>query len=56
MPGLPDGADALLKARAAALTKGDKDDATELRAELARLGVVVRDEKKRQFFRLYAGA
>jgi hypothetical protein len=54
MPGLPEGADALLKARAAALAKRDGADAAELRAELARLGVVVRDQKKRQFFRTYA--
>ena len=55
-PTLPVGANALLKARARALDKGDREDAAELRSELARLGVVVRDEKKRQFVRTYAGA
>jgi hypothetical protein len=52
-PDLPVGADALLKARARALGKGDdgKGDAAELRAELAKLGIVVRDENKRQYWR-----
>ncbi|MFH9066445.1 hypothetical protein ACH4GM_35400 [Streptomyces coeruleorubidus] len=51
-PGLPEGADALLRARAKAL-KSDDDakDARELRRELLRLGVVVRDEEKRQYWR-----
>ncbi|WP_369169654.1 hypothetical protein AB5J49_18015 [Streptomyces sp. R28] len=53
-PGLPEGADALLRARAAARKKGeaDADDARELRRELLRLGVVVRDEEKRQYWRM----
>lgn len=51
-PGLPTGADALLMARDKALNKGDKHDVAELRCELAKLGVVVRDEKKRQYWRL----
>lgn len=53
-PGLPEGADALLRARAAARKKGEQeaDDARELRGELLRLGVVVRDEKKRQYWRM----
>lgn len=50
-PDLPAGADALLKARAKALEKGDGDDAADLRSELGKLGVVVRDEKKRQYWR-----
>ncbi|MDI3402363.1 hypothetical protein QIS96_00735 [Streptomyces sp. B-S-A6] len=53
-PDLPTGADALLKARAKALTRPDSTtagDRRELRAELARLGVYVRDEKKRQYWR-----
>lgn len=52
-PDLPAGADPLLKARARALGKGDKgkEDAAELRAELARVGIVVREEKKRQYWR-----
>ncbi|MGN9756320.1 YqeB family protein [Streptomyces sp. SD31] len=53
-PGLPEGADPLLRARAAARKKGEQeaDDARELRGELLRLGVVVRDEKKRQYWRM----
>jgi hypothetical protein len=52
LPGLPTAADALLKARAKALAKGNQDDAEELRDELLRLGVVVREEKRRQYWRL----
>ncbi|MEQ4303908.1 hypothetical protein ABNF97_21425 [Plantactinospora sp. B6F1] len=50
-PELPVGANALLKARQRALDKGDKADVAELRTELPRLGVVVRDEGKRQYWR-----
>ncbi|MEV5926982.1 YqeB family protein [Streptomyces cellulosae] len=50
-PGLPEGADALLKARATARKQDDADDARELAEELRRLGVTVRDEKKRQYWR-----
>lgn len=50
-PRLPAAAHALLRARARAVDKGRADDARELREELARLGVVVRDERKRQFWR-----
>ena len=53
-PGLPRGADALLKARARAMDKGDSDEVAALRAELIKLGVVVRDEKKRQYWRRVA--
>jgi hypothetical protein len=49
--GLPASANALLKARARALDKGDGDEVAQLRADLARLGVVVRDESKRQYWR-----
>jgi len=52
LPDLPPGADVLLKARAQALKKSEQDDARDLRTELARLGVVVREEGKRQFIRL----
>lgn len=53
VPGLPVGADALLRARAAAREKDEgAEDARELRGELLRLGVVVRDEKKRQYWRM----
>lgn len=47
MEGLPSGANALLTARAK-----NSDDAAELRAELVRLGVIVRDVKKKQYWRL----
>ncbi len=50
-PDLPQAADAFLRARARALKDDKKDDAAELRDELARLGVVVRDEKKKQYWR-----
>ncbi|GAA0483239.1 YqeB family protein [Streptomyces olivaceiscleroticus] len=52
--GLPDldaAAHTLLKARAHALEKNRADDAAQLREELAALGIVVREEKKQQFFR-----
>ncbi|MBB5959936.1 hypothetical protein FHS29_006558 [Saccharothrix tamanrassetensis] len=52
MPGLPPGGNALLRARAKALKKNDTEDANQLRTELARLGVVVREDRKRQFWRL----
>jgi hypothetical protein len=51
LPDLPASANVLLKARARALDKGDGDEAAQLRADLARLGVVVRDENKRQYWR-----
>jgi hypothetical protein len=55
-PGLPEGANALLTARQKALEKnGSADDVQELREELARLGVVVKDEKRRQYWRMSRG-
>ncbi|MFY1700627.1 YqeB family protein [Micromonospora sp. WMMA1923] len=51
LPGLPAGADALLRARQRALERGDGDDLRDLHTELGRLGVVVRDERKRQYWR-----
>ncbi|MEV4702249.1 hypothetical protein [Actinoplanes sp. NPDC049316] len=54
VPGLPDvpaEAEALLTARQKALADRDADDARQLRRELAALGFVLRDEKRRQFFR-----
>jgi hypothetical protein len=51
LPDLPARADAVLKARARALARGDKEDAAQLRRELGKLGIVVRDEGKRQFWR-----
>jgi hypothetical protein len=52
-PGLPEGANAVLKARQESLEKNgpSDDDVQELREELARLGVVVRDDKRRQYWR-----
>nr|WP_244190552.1 hypothetical protein [Streptomyces caeruleatus] len=53
MPGLPEGADALLRARQEARKKEENsEDARELRGELLRLGVVIRDEKHRQYWRM----
>jgi hypothetical protein len=51
LPGLPEGANALLSARARALEKKQSDEANELRRELGRLGVVVRDQDGRQYWR-----
>lgn len=50
---LPPSAGALLAARERALARGDdgKEDAAALRAELARLGIVIREEKRRQYWR-----
>ncbi|MDM4721541.1 hypothetical protein QTQ03_18800 [Micromonospora sp. WMMA1363] len=51
LPGLPAGADALLRARQRAVDRDRRRDARELRTELARLGVVVRDQDRRQYWR-----
>ncbi|OZM70065.1 hypothetical protein CFN78_27365 [Amycolatopsis antarctica] len=52
-PGLPAGANALLAARQKHVGKIDGDSSgRELRDELAKLGVVVRDRKKQQYWRL----
>lgn len=52
IPGLPEGANALLKARDQALKKKDSgSEVRELRQELAKLGLVVRDDKGRQYWR-----
>ncbi|GAA0555272.1 hypothetical protein GCM10010172_42440 [Paractinoplanes ferrugineus] len=58
VPGLPEiaaTANALFEARQAALRSGDEGDGRELRAELARLGYVIRDEGKRQYWRYADG-
>ncbi|GIJ19837.1 hypothetical protein Vlu01_04610 [Micromonospora lutea] len=52
LPGLPAGADALLRARREALERDRNDEVRELRKELSRYGVVVRDAGKRQHVRL----
>ena len=50
-PALPAGANAVLKARAKALEKGESKDVIELRRELNAIGVVVRDQDKVQHWR-----
>ncbi len=50
--GLPAGAGALLRLRARALEQDRSGDANDLRGELVDLGVVVRDEGGRQYWRL----
>ncbi|MDI9887186.1 hypothetical protein QMZ92_23150 [Streptomyces sp. HNM0645] len=53
-PGLPEGANAILKARQESLdNEGPDADVRELRDELARLGVVVKDEGRRQYWRTF---
>jgi len=49
--GLPPGADPLLRVRQRALDRKDGAELAELGAELARLGVLVRDRDKRQYWR-----
>jgi hypothetical protein len=51
MPDLSAAANAILKARGRALDRGDKDDAADLRTELGKLDIILRDEGKRQFWR-----
>jgi hypothetical protein len=52
---LPEGVDALMRARSRELERGGEGDAEEdadrLRAELGALGIVVRDKDKRQYWR-----
>lgn len=50
-PSLSPGADAVLRARAAMVESGKTSDAADLRRELARLDVVVRDVDKIQHWR-----
>lgn len=50
-PELSPGAHALLKARHKALKDEETDDVEEFRLELAQLGIVVRDEDTRQYWR-----
>lgn len=54
-PGLPLGANELFKARQKALENYDEADADQLRTELNRLGIAVREEKKRQYWRFTSG-
>lgn len=53
---LPAGANSVLKARQGALKDSKGDDAAEFRTELAKLGVVVRDEDEKQYWRLVGDA
>ncbi len=48
---LPESAHAVFTARQSALKSGDDEDLRELREELGRLGFVVRDVKKKQYWR-----
>lgn len=52
-PELPPAVNAVLRARFKASARGDKgkDDLRELREEIAKLGFVVRDEDKKQYWR-----
>ncbi|MFC7329170.1 hypothetical protein [Marinactinospora rubrisoli] len=50
-PDLTAGAHALFRARALAVEKKDRQDTEQLRGELGRLGLVVREEGGRQFWR-----
>ncbi len=51
LPEVPPAADAVFTARQKALTAGDDEDVRELREELGRLGFVVRDDRKKQYWR-----
>jgi hypothetical protein len=51
LPELPATAHALLAARQKAVDSGDDSDKRELRSELGRLGYVIRDDRKRQYWR-----
>lgn len=50
-PDLPEGGNALLRTRAQELKKSSPD-LTDVRAELLRLGIMVRDDKRKQYWRL----
>ncbi|MCA2217735.1 YqeB family protein [Jidongwangia harbinensis] len=54
-PQVPPEAHAVFAARQEAIRTGDDRDTAELRDELARLGFVVRDERKRQYWRRVDG-
>jgi len=57
-PDLPPAVNAVLRARSKAFAQGDKGkaDLRELREEVAKLGYVVRDEDKKQYWRPIARA
>ncbi len=52
VPGLGDHGNAILRARQIAIDADKSSDIVELHAEAAKVGVVVRDVKKRQYWRL----
>ncbi len=54
VPGLGDHGNAILRARQIAIDDDKTSDIAELHAEAAKVGVVVRDTKKRQYWRLAA--
>jgi hypothetical protein len=55
LPDLPASANAVFAARQKAVEAGDDADKQELREELGRLGFVVRDQRKRQYWRRVDG-
>ncbi len=55
LPELPPSANAVFAARQKAVEAGDDGDKQELRDELGRLGFVVRDHRKRQYWRRVDG-
>ncbi len=52
VPGLSEHANAILRARQVALDDGKASDIVELHGEATKLGVVIRDVKKRQYWRV----
>lgn len=50
-PFLPSGANAIFVARQKALEKGDKGDQEDFRLELQKVGIIVRDDNQRQYWR-----
>lgn len=55
LPDVPAAAGAVFAARQTALKENDESDVKELREELGRLGFVVRDDHKRQYWRRVDG-
>jgi hypothetical protein len=55
LPDVPAAAGAVFAARQTALRENDESDVKELREELSRLGFVVRDDHKRQYWRRVDG-
>lgn len=51
-PDFPEKINALLKARQVALEDDETDEAKQLRRDLAKLGVVIKDKKKAQYVRM----